>query len=192
MQKMRFSNHHVLGITSPRAECGKTVTAINLAFSMARQPNQVVLLADLDLRKPSIAKCLGIKSQSDVHDVLSGDARLHNSCVGLNIGGSGLRVLPCSGTVVDPSLLFNSGNMEELLSGLRDKAGQGIVIVDLPPVLVADDVIAVLPHIDNVLLVAASGQTTPAEIEECERLLSGADSLDIILNKAKVSAKSYY
>ena len=50
----------VLGVTSPTPRCGKTLTAINLAFSIARQLNKSVALVDMDLQRPQIAKCLGV------------------------------------------------------------------------------------------------------------------------------------
>ena len=78
------------------------------------------------------------------------------------------------------------------MKSMKDAAGSGIVIVDLPPVLAADDVIALLPQLDCLLLVVAAGETTPAEIEECDRLLSAANSVDIVLNKSDEADHSYY
>src|ERR1700733_730191 len=49
LQSMDQRHWKILGITSPTPGCGKTVTAVNLAFSIARQPDRSVLLVDLDL-----------------------------------------------------------------------------------------------------------------------------------------------
>ena len=57
---MDQNNWAVVGVTSPTAECGKSVIAANLAFSAARQPDLDVLLADFDLRRPRIAQYLGV------------------------------------------------------------------------------------------------------------------------------------
>ena len=56
---MGQNNWTIVGVTSPTAECGKSVIAANLAFSAARQPDLDVLLADFDLRRPRIAQYLG-------------------------------------------------------------------------------------------------------------------------------------
>ena len=66
------------------------------------------------------------------------------------------------------------------------------VIVDLPPVLCSDDVIAILPQIDCVLLVAAAGATTKSEIEECNRHLQSAEVVRLVLNKVPDEAARYY
>ncbi len=192
MQKMRFSGWHVLGITSPRAGCGKTVTSINLAFSHARQPDQTVILADMDFRKPNVARYLGIDARHDVHAVLNNDAELASAFCRPDVGGPGLRILANAAPVMDPSIIVHSQRMRKLMKSMKDAAGSGIVIVDLPPVLAADDVIALLPQLDCLLRVVAAGETTPAEIEECDRLLSAANSVDIVLNKSDEADHSYY
>ena len=192
MQKMRFAGWHSLGITSPRQGCGKTVTAINLAFSLARQPDQTVILADLDFRKPTISRSLGFNAERDIHTVLNGDAQLTSCFSRPDLGGPGLRILANSNPVMDPSIIVHSQRMKSLMKSMKEAAGSGFVIVDLPPVLAADDVIALLPQLDCVLLIVAAGETTPAEIEECDRLLSAANSVDIVLNKSDESDHSYY
>src|SRR5215510_11748796 len=60
LQSMNPKNWQFLAITSPTAGCGKTVTAINLALSIARQPELSALLIDMDLPKPAVAKYLGL------------------------------------------------------------------------------------------------------------------------------------
>src|ERR1700733_12172655 len=55
LRSMDRTKSKILGITSPTAGCGKTFTAINLAFSVARHPERSVLLVDLDLQKPQVA-----------------------------------------------------------------------------------------------------------------------------------------
>jgi Mrp family chromosome partitioning ATPase len=93
---------------------------------------------------------------------------------------------------MDPSVIVHSQRMKKLMKSMKDAAGSGFVIVDLPPVLAADDVIALLPQLDCILMVVAAGETIPAEIEECDRLLSAANSVDIVLNKSDEADHSYY
>src|SRR5262249_37765589 len=54
LQSMNQKNWQFLAVTSPTAGCGKTVTAINLALSIARQPERSALLVDLDFQKPQV------------------------------------------------------------------------------------------------------------------------------------------
>src|SRR6185295_6238473 len=58
LQEMDRKQWQILAVTSPTAGCGKTLTAINLAMSIARQPERAALLVDMDLRKPQVARRL--------------------------------------------------------------------------------------------------------------------------------------
>ena len=61
LQQMRANNWRRIAITSPTAGCGKTMTSLNLAFSLARQTDLRMLLAEVDLRRPAMARVLGLK-----------------------------------------------------------------------------------------------------------------------------------
>src|SRR5438270_10210947 len=94
LQAMDHSGWQFLGITSPTAGCGKTVTACNLALSIARLPERSVLLVDLDLRKPKVASYLGIKRDFGVVSVLQGRQSLSDAIVRVGIEREQLLVLP--------------------------------------------------------------------------------------------------
>ncbi len=76
---------------------------------------------------------------------------------------------------------------------MRELYRPDAVIYDLPPMLVSDDTIGFLPHVDCVLLIAAAGQTKVAEIEECERLLGETTNfLGVLLNKCEANNSDAY
>jgi hypothetical protein len=181
----------VLAITSPSPGCGKTVTAVNLAFSIARQSERSVLLVDLDLVRPKVANCLGLKSDNGVVDVLEGQIKLQDAIVHARIGKQELMVLPTKPTT-GSSELMASRAMAIMLQDIKRNYPSHIILVDLPPVLTSDDVIAVLPQIDCVLLVTAVGTSKVAEIEECSRHLKSADVLRIVVNKVPDAGAPYY
>ena len=91
---MDLSGWKTLAVTSPTPNCGKTLTAINLALSMARQPDRQVLLVDLDLRKAQLASCLGLKCNEGVVGIIEGRIELHSAIVRARVGDSRLDVLP--------------------------------------------------------------------------------------------------
>jgi protein-tyrosine kinase len=78
LQEMDKNSWQFLAVTSPTATCGKTVTACNLAMSVARLPERSVLLVDIDMRKPMVTNYLGLASNSGILDVLEERVPLAN------------------------------------------------------------------------------------------------------------------
>jgi protein-tyrosine kinase len=192
LRSMDLRGWKVLGITSPTPNCGKTFIAANLALSMGRQSESQVGLVDLDLRKPRVAACLGLKPHGEgAIGVLKGGNSVLNELIGVRAGGSKLEVLPTMPTV-DSSDLVDSSGMKDFLRDLRDLRQFRIIILDLPPLLTGHDVISILPQIDCILLVAAMGTSKIAEIKECNKYLRSTDVVRFILNKAPPSKADYY
>lgn len=192
VQTMADRGFQTLIVTSPRGGCGKTFTAINLALSIARQPDRSVVLVDLDIRKPQVASCLGLKPGLGLLDVLKGNADLSEALVSPDLGGPRFLVLPGQRAPHHLSEVLVSRELKDLVSHLKSQDPSNIVIFDMPPVLATDDVMAFLPQADAVLLVAAVGSSTTAEIAECEQNLEYANLLGIVLNKSTELNKRYY
>ena len=190
LQSMDMKGWKTLAVTSPTPSCGKTLTAVNLALSMARQAEREVLLADLDLRKPHVATCLGLKDREGVVGVIEGRIDLHDALIHARVGDSTLEVLPTV-PAFNSSDMIGSGPMRRLLQDIKDQSRSQIVVLDLPPLLTGHDVISILPKADCVLLVAAVGTTRVSEIKECNKYLEGTDVVRFVLNKAPESATSY-
>ena len=95
LRAMAAENWQLIGVTSPTAGCGKTLTAVNLAMSIARQPDKSALLIDLDLQRPQVAKTLGLKPENGVFGVLEGQMALPDAVLRARIGNHHLSVLPC-------------------------------------------------------------------------------------------------
>ena len=192
LQSMDQKSWKFLAITSPTAGCGKTVTAINLALSIARQPERSALLIDMDLPKPAVANYLGINCQQGVRGILEGQTTLASAIIRVRIDNCELMVLPAEGPTVHSSELIASRNMDTMLQDIKQIFPSQTVIFDMPPLLVGDEVLATLPRIDGVLLVTAVGVSTLHEIEECNKHLQATEVIRLVLNKAHAPAKYYY
>lgn len=191
LQKMDEQGWKVLAVTSPTADSGKSVVAINLAISIAQQAQRTALLLDLDLRRPSVAEFLGLEPASSLNDVLMRGADVASAMV--NPGFERLVVLPTRTAVERPAEVLASPKVADLLSDLRSRYEDRVLVIDLPPVLAADDVLAVLPQVDCVLLVVGSGVSSEKQIEEAQRRLSRAPLLGVVLNKdASATPNAYY
>jgi Mrp family chromosome partitioning ATPase len=192
LRSMDVKDWRFLGITSPTAGCGKTVTAINLALSIGRQPERSVLLLDLDLRRPQVASSLGLKPKDGVLSALKNRSRLADAIVEVGIGDCRMMVLPTESPTSRSSDRMASPAMNELLQRIKQEFQSQIIIVDLPPLLSSDDVLAVLPKLDCMLLVTAARITTPAEINESLKHLRSTQVVRLVVNKMQPSKSEYF
>jgi protein-tyrosine kinase len=192
LQSMDLKEWQVIAVTSPTPGCGKTLTAINLALSVARQRERSALLIDMDLQKPQIANRLGVRCEQGILGVLEGKATLENAMFQAQLRNLKLSVLPCEARTPNSSEWMASGAMAALLRDLRQADRSRVIIIDLPPMLIGDDVISILPHVDCVLFVAAVGSSTITEIKECNKHLQSTTVIKIALNKVADVDTAYY
>lgn len=190
LQKMKENGWRTLAITSPNPESGKTVVAINLAMSIAQQTSKTAMLVDFDLRRPKVGTYLGIPMEKSLNDLLDGTAELADVLV--NPDMPRLVVLATKTPVKKSSETLSSKRIADLIKELRERYESRIVIFDLPPVLVADDAIALLPQVDCILMVVADGMSTRREIEDSLRHLPAAKLIGVIFNKAELMSMDYY
>ena len=192
LQEMDDNGWQFLAVTSATAGCGKSVSACNLALSIARLTERSVLLVDMDMQKPKVTEYLGIKSQEGLLSVLSGEAGLGSALVQANLGRSKLLVLPGETCKLGTSEWMASQSMTSLLQILKRDFRSRIVIFDMPPMLVGDDVISVLPQMDAVLLVAGIGQTSVADIKECHKHLKTTPVVRVLVNRVTEAMDACY
>jgi MinD-like ATPase involved in chromosome partitioning or flagellar assembly len=122
--------------------------------------------------------------------VLEGYATVPDVIYKAQIGNFPLLVLP-SVSAAGSAEWMASRAMSAVLQDFRRDYRSRIVILDMPPVLSSDDVIAILPQIDCVLLVAAAGISTPDEIQDCGKHLQSADVVRVVVNKTSEPSKAY-
>lgn len=192
LRSMDLKDWKTVAVTSPTAGCGKTVTAVNLALSIARQPERSVLLVDLDMRKAEVAECLGIPSKPGLVNVLDGRTGLDEAIMQAYVGEQDLLVLPTSKIKSGSAERMGSQALSTMLHNIKRNYPSRIVIIDMPPMLPSDDVLTVLPQLDCVLLVAAVGVSSVSEISECNKHLQSADIVRFVLNKVPDIQASYY
>lgn len=190
LQKMEENNWRTIAIVSPTPESGKSVVGINLAISIAQQPQKTVMLVDFDLRKPRVAQYLGIKREKSINNFLAGNAQLSEIIVNPSIPR--LTIVPTNKPVNQSSETLSSSNIQNLIIELKDRYDSRIVIFDLPPLLNTDDAMVLLPQVDCVLLVVGNGQNTESEISEAMRLLTKTNILGVVVNRAEVETRAYY
>jgi protein-tyrosine kinase len=190
LAKMEANNWKSIAIVSPTPESGKSFVSINLAMSIAHQPNKSVILVDFDLRRPKIASYMGILLDKSLNDYLSGDIELSEALVNPSIPR--LVVLAPNKPVSKSSELLSSRTVEELVTEIRNRYESRITIYDLPPILNVDDSRVMIPQVDCVLMVIANGQNNPAEIVQSYSLIPKEKFLGYVFNKAEQTTNAYY
>jgi protein-tyrosine kinase len=183
IQQMQIHDWKTLAVVAPEDGAGKTVTAINLAISLAGQGGNDVYLVDLDLRNPSIADYLGLPDDGPgIAEYLSEEIELAD--ILWDIGVDNLTVLGNRDRMSDSSDQLVSRRMQEMYSDFGHASQKPLVVYDLPPVLTTDDAIAISPYVDCMLMVAAERETKREDLRHAVEMLSGTDIIGITLNKS--------
>ena len=191
LQRMRSHGWRKLAVTSPRSNAGKSLTAINLAISLAHEPNHEVILVDLDLRSPSIDTYLGLDTDYGLSDHFIHDVPINK----ILLKPTNLRrlyVIPGAERLEQSSELLASNAMDALAQTLVATSPSTLVIFDLPPLLEADDMLTFAPLSDAVLCVVAQGETRRGDLANSTELFKDLNLLGIVLNKSGDEAASDY
>jgi capsular exopolysaccharide synthesis family protein len=184
LQRLGENGWNVLAITSPGAAEGKTLTAINLAASLAMEVDYTVLLVDANLRHPSIHEHLQLPQGKGLSEYLLDDEPVENLLIHPE-GFDHLTILPGGRPLMNSSEMLNSPKMTRLVEEMKQRYPSRIVIFDLPPVLSAADALAFSPYVDAALLVVEEGKTGRQDLERAVELLSGTNVLGTVLNKSQ-------
>ena len=190
IHRMRENKWKTFGITSPSPEVGKTLTAINLGIAIAMEPNHSVLLVDADLRRPNVHQVLGIEPEYGLVDYLRGESELDT--IFINPGIEDFDIVPCRETTSGSSELLTSARMVNLVEELKWNFPSRLMMFDLPPILVADDVLAFSEHLDALLVVVEDEKTLTREMIEAMDIVGNTNILGIVLNKSQESIQHSY
>jgi protein-tyrosine kinase len=189
LQMMRANGWRRIAITSPGPACGKSTLALNLAFSLGRQPNLRTLLLEMDLRRPSLARMLGLRNQNHFARVLEGIEHLPENAVRF---GENLAIATQSSSARRPAELLHSPSAAAALDAIEAEYDPAVIICDLPPLFASDDAMAVMGHMDAAIILAAAESTTVKEIDRCEREIAAQTNvIGVILNKCRYMEKDY-
>lgn len=158
----------VVGITSAVQAEGKSTTSANTAYALAEAGYHVLLL-EADLRKPTISSKLSIERNPGLSNLLvaRGDYReLIQHCA----SASKFDIISSGDIPPNPSELLGSDRMAEVIAELKED--YDYIIMDLPPVTVVSDTVAVSKNLDGIIMVVRAGVSDQQMLEEAMRQLS--------------------
>jgi capsular exopolysaccharide synthesis family protein len=189
LHRARTNKWVTIGVTSAGPNDGKTLTTLNLAFSMAREKSREIVLLDMDMRNPNICRTLGVEMQRELREYLEHGSDTQGMFI--SVGNDNLLI---SGSVTptdQASELLSSPRFDELLRDLKQGTVNPIVLIDLPPVLVTDDALVVAPKIDAFLVVASEGFTSRSDLTKAMNLLAEFPIAGLVLNRAVETTPGY-
>jgi Mrp family chromosome partitioning ATPase len=190
LQRARSNRWNTIGVTSPGPGDGKSVTALNVALSIAREKNSNVFLLDLDMRNPKMCAYLGVTPPREITEYFMGEA--HPRDVMFSIGVEGITFAGTLTPTLDASELLASGRIEEMFAYIRSVAPEPLILVDLPPLLSTDDAIIVAAKVDACLLVVSEGKSRRDGAAKALELLAEFQLAGIVLNRSRAAVQDYY
>ena len=180
LYQMRQQGWKRLAITSALPQSGKTTTACNLALGMGRQPELRSMLFDLDLRSPSVAQTMGLRSPDSIVPLLLGERDFSQHAMRL---GSNLALAMSGSPESDPTRILMADTTRDSLNRIQQEYQPDTMIFDLPSILVGDDTRAFLQHVDCALIVVRANETRFAQFDACEREVGEyTNVLGVVLN----------
>lgn len=178
-------------VTSSQAGEGKTMTAINLAISIAREIDHTVLLIDADLRKPSIHRYLGLSPKAGLSDYLQFRTELSDVLIKTGIGK--LVLLPAGNPAESPSELISSERMRTLIRELKYRYRDRYIILDSSPMLMTAESLSLCNYTDGIIFVVQADRTSMKAATQAVSLLKGHSVLGTVFNEVpKHLAKNLY
>ena len=169
----------VVLVTSAMQSEGKSLTALNLAISLA-QTDQKVLIVDCDLRRPKLNRLLNMNALSGLSNLLMDSNRMDVTI--LNHESMGIDMILSGDIPPNPSELLASARMQRLMEALRER--YDYIIIDSPPVDMVVDAVVLSPLCDGVLFVVKADQSERGAVAHAIEQLEYAKAkiLGFVLN----------
>jgi len=168
-------------VTSANPGEGKTLTAINLSFTFAREFKQTALLVDCDLKRQQIHERLGFPSDKGLFDYLIDDVPFSDLMVWPGV--EKLTVISGGKTARDSSELLGSLGMKNLVADMKSRYPDRYVFFDVPPLLTCADSLAFAPLVDYILVVVQAGKTSLQDVNKALKLLPSEKILGLVMNR---------
>jgi len=197
--KLQFSfadenDCHIIGLSSALSGEGKSLTSVNLAYTLS-QLDKKVLLVDCDMRRPTLAEKLKLIKYPGLSNYLTRQCHLNElvQVCELKKGDSPFHVITAGQNPPNPIELLSSPRMKNALDAMRH--AYDYVILDLPPVGEVSDAMAIAKNTDGILLVVRQNYCDRNVLADAARQFEfiQAKTLGIVFNcTSDPGGKKYY
>jgi protein-tyrosine kinase len=188
--RTQSTGDNTLMVTSTFPNEGKTLTAINLAFTLARDFDHTVLLVDCDLRQQNIFRILGIPGEKGLVDYFLDNTPIEDLIVWPGV--EKLTLISGGKTIEGSSEVLGAPTMKTLVAELKSRYPERFVIFDVPPVLSTTDALVFAQWVDHIVVVVEAGQTPVPDLKRALEMLPKEKVLGTVLNRHSALQDSYY
>jgi len=187
----RNANLSVVGVSSPEAGDGKTVTTLNLAGALAQSPHTRVLVVDADLRGSAMSNYLGLDN-SHTRGLVAAilDPTLSLKDVVDSYPTFNLSILQAGRRPSSPYEILKSARLARLLDEAREQ--YDYVILDTPPLAPLPDCRVVGPLVDGFLVVVGANKTSGRRLTEALAVLEPSSVIGLVFNGDDQTPRGYY
>ena len=180
---LKAKGWNTIMITSALPGEGKTLTAINLSLTFAREFDHTTLLVDSDLRTQSVHSLLGINSTKGILDCLVNGTPISEVMLWPNIEKF---TLISGGRLIQESAeLLGSQKMKDLILEMKTRYPDRYVFFDAPPLLSVADALTLSALVDGVIVVVQAEKTSTDDVKRALEMIPKEKLLGLILNRQK-------
>lgn len=188
---MAPARNNVVLVTSAEPSEGKSYASLNLALSIVRDREMRVILVDGDVALPGLTATLGLDGALGLNDVLA-DPTLDINEVIYRTTVDGLFFVPAGKWREHSPELMAGSRMPQLIQDLGGRVGNGVVILDSPPLLATNEAQAVTRYVGHVLLVVRADRTEQRAVLDALALVDKSAQVSAVLNAVEASLLSKY
>jgi exopolysaccharide/PEP-CTERM locus tyrosine autokinase len=179
-------------VTSAVSGEGKSFTALNLAMSLACEPDFEVLLVDGDVPKSHLTHVLGLQKHAGLMDVLANE-QMAPADVIVRTDVPNLLVVPSGKRHPLAAELVGSLRMDFVLNEFAGRDGRRLVLFDSSPLLATSESQVLVSHMGQVVMVVAAARTARHAVDTALQLLTESQYVGLMLNMSQLPAsESYY
>jgi receptor protein-tyrosine kinase len=188
---VQLARNNVIQVTSALPGEGKTFTSLNLALSIVRDREMRVVLVDGDVARPGLTPTMGLDGRPGLVDALENPA-MDPADITYQTDVDGLFFVPAGKWHPHSPEFLAGSRMPELIQALSRRVGNGVIILDSPPLLSTNEAQVATRCVGQVLMVVHADRTEQQAVLDALALIDKSVPVSAVLNRVESSALSRY